>query len=120
MSGSGSVDATVNVNLPATTTLDLGLDDVNVTMGGGRPVVLNATTALLVAEPVTVNGNLGLDVKGPLALDVTVSLGKIVPAFVRLPYRHHFGITLFGFELVGFTIHGESQIDILDTAPPLP
>lgn len=120
MSGSGSVDATVNVNLPGTTTLDLGLDDVKVTMSGGQPVTLDTNASFRVPEPVTVNGNLGLDVKRPLALDLTLSLGKIVPAFVRLPYRHHFGITLFGFELVGFTLRGESQIDILDTSPPLP
>jgi hypothetical protein len=119
MSGSGNVNATVALQTPPTTQVDLGLDDIGVTFSGREPIVLQTTTDLTISKPVTANVNGTVDIK-PLVFDLRVSLGKIVPAYVRLPYRHHFGFTLFGFELVGFTLHGESQISVEDTPPPPP
>jgi hypothetical protein len=131
---SGSADATFTIRTP--TSFDFGLDDVGlevsggapvgVKLSGGEPIGLQTNSTITVAKPVQadVNGNLSLDVKPveikPLVFDLRLSLDRIVPTYIRLPYRHHVGFSLFGFELVGLTIEGEQQITVQDTPPPPP
>jgi hypothetical protein len=68
----------------------------------------------------TNNSNVAMDLK-PVQLDFCLKLdfGAPPPMCVRMPYSHHFGITLFGVELLGFNFSGESQT-ILDELPKKP
>jgi hypothetical protein len=138
MSGSGSVNANVTLNTPTALSLDLqGLDDIGVRVSGGEAITLdtnsqvggkvsldtnsslNTRSEVAITEPVNLNTNATIDVK-PLVFDLRLSLGKIVPAYLRMPYRHHFGFTFFGVELAGFTVKGEQQVSVQDTPPPAP
>ena len=61
---------------------------------------------------------IALDVR-PLTLDVCMKMefGKLPPTCIRQPYQHHFGITLFGVEMIGFNFVGESRTVIEDVHP---
>jgi hypothetical protein len=54
-----------------------------------------------------------LDVQ-PVVVDLCtkVVLGPLPATCIRMPYQHHFGVSLFGVELVGMTFHGEQRIII--------
>jgi hypothetical protein len=136
----GPFNATVTMMTPTTTHVDLGLDEIGLKLSGAeaialnthsdltisKPIALNTRSEIAITEPVDVNATATIDVKPlaatldvkPLVFDLRLSLGKIVPAYVRLPYRHHVGLTLFGIELFGFTLRGETQISVQDTEPP--
>jgi hypothetical protein len=43
-----------------------------------------------------------------------MSMGPMPPMCIRQPYQHHFGITMFGVEVLGFTFSGESQVIVQD------
>ena len=134
----GGGDSTINVNNSGTTTLDIvGLDDINsrtelvlpqpfrtestsrTELAVTQPIVTESTsrTELAVTQPIVTEStsDLSLDIK-PVAVDLclNVNLGQIPPTCVRLPFQQHFGITLFGVEILGFNIAGESRIVIED------
>ena len=123
---------TTNVN--SNSTLDIiGLDDVDVrtelvlpqpfrTESDSRnelAVTEPVRTELAVTEPIrtesTSDNALTLDVK-PVVLDscTRIEFGPIPPTRVRQPYHRHFGIKLFGIEVLAFTMTGEEQLIIQD------
>ena len=55
-----------------------------------------------------------MDVK-PIAVDLCMkmSMGPMPPMCIRQPYQHHFGITMFGVEVLGFSF-GQSQVIVQD------
>jgi hypothetical protein len=136
----GNVKMDVNANVDSNNTFDIvGLDNIKLTtellvpdpiVTQGRnefaitqPVQLEGDlNAALDIKPITLNNNsdVGLDIK-PVTLDLCVKLdfGGPPPMCIRQPYSHHFGITLFGVELLGFNFSGESQI-IIDELPKRP
>jgi hypothetical protein len=75
---------------------------------------------LAITQPIVTDSrnSLSLDVK-PIAVDLCMkmSMGSIPPVCIRQPYHHHFGITMFGVEVLGFTFSGESQTIIQDLPP---
>ncbi|MCZ7545130.1 MAG: hypothetical protein M5R40_17110 [Anaerolineae bacterium] len=140
MGSSADVDVTIN---PSTTTVNsentidiVGLDDINLT--SNSTLTTNATvdmglddinlrTELVLPQPLKtqseidtdLTSNMTLDIK-PMVLDLCLKLDFDLPEkCVRQPYNHHFGITLFGVELLGFNFVGESRI-ILEDLPKRP
>ena len=65
------------------------------------------------------NSGIALDIR-PLTLDVCmkVEFGRLPPTCIRQPYKHHFGITMFGVEMLGFNFVGESRVVIEDVQSP--
>ena len=68
-----------------------------------------STDSKIALEPIVTQSTAQLDLK-PLALDqcLRISFGPLPPTCVRQPYQQHFGFTLFGMEIFGFILAGES------------
>jgi hypothetical protein len=134
----GDVDMDVDADITSTNSMEIvGLDDIDMRMEMAFPDPIRSEFAItqpvqmetdldlntvMEIKPIvmTNNSNVGLDVK-PVQLDFCLKLdfGAPPPMCVRMPYSHHFGITLFGVELFGFNFSGESQT-ILDELPKRP
>lgn len=112
-----------------------GLEDINVDfeLSVPDPIVTQSTAnanittnnglTLSVPEPIRLETDASLDSTSginldiqPLTLDVCMKMefGKLPPTCIRQPYKHHFGITLFGVEMIGFNFVGESRTVIED------
>jgi hypothetical protein len=74
---------------------------------------------LVIPQPLRSESKTELDFK-PLVVDqcVTINLGRLPPTCIRKPYHQHFGITVFGVEIIGFTVSGETQTIITDLPSP--
>jgi hypothetical protein len=125
---------TLNVN-PTTVEIE-GLDDIKSKITLETPQPLKAETKfefmlpqpfkteLLLPQPFKTESKLEskaeLDVK-PLVFDqcLNVRFGPLPPTCVRQPYQQHFGITLFGVEIWGVTLKGETQT-VVDHLPSKP
>ena len=136
----GDISVDMEADVTSTNTMEIvGLDDINMRMEVAvpdpirnefaitQPIDMNTDLDLdlntvMEIKPIvmTNNSNVGLDVK-PLTLDFCLKLdfGAPPPMCIRQPYSHHFGITLFGTEVLGFNFSGESQT-ILDELPKRP
>ena len=125
---------TVNNN-PATVNLQ-GLDNIKDTITLQTPTPLKSETKseinfptpiktetkaeLAITKPIQTESKAELDIK-PLTLDqcLTIRLAPLPPTCVRQPYQQHFGVTLFGIELLGFNLEGETQT-IISNLPRQP
>jgi hypothetical protein len=69
---------------------------------------------------VKTDSNLSLDLK-PAVVDLclTLNVGKVPSVCIRQPYHHHFGFTLYGTEVWGFTVSGQQEmvVEELDRQP---
>ena len=78
--------------------------------------------AIAITEPIVSenSSDISLDVK-PMVADLCFKLeiGKLPDTCIRRPYQHHFGVTLFGVELLGFNFAGESQT-VIENIPKKP
>jgi hypothetical protein len=136
---SSTSTSTVNVNNSGTTTLDIvGLDNIDVRtelvlpqpftteqvldLRLPQPLRTENRNEIAVTEPiVTDNRNqMEVDIK-PLVLDLCLNLnvGKPPAMTIRQPQNVHFGFTLFGMEIFGFSFTGESQT-IIESPDPKP
>src|SRR5688572_7211370 len=123
-------DIEVDVNYGGTLDTDVevhGLDNIKtdnkttLIVDTPEPVKTDSIvrTELAVTEPIvtdaTTTSSMALDVK-PLVTDacVRLELGKVPPTRVCQPYRSHWGLTLFGIEIVGFDASGESRVIVED------
>jgi hypothetical protein len=77
-------------------------------------------SADLKIEPLKTDSNITLDLK-PVVLDLclTTNIGKVPNLCIRQPYRHRFGLTLFGVEVWGFSLSGEQET-VIDELSPRP
>jgi hypothetical protein len=75
-----------------------------------QPIVTQ-TEADLSLDVRPLSADLALDVR-PLVADLCLKLdiGELPDTRIRQPYQAHFGITLFGLELLGFNFAGEAQL----------
>jgi hypothetical protein len=71
-------------------------------------------------RPIQMSNDIDLDIR-PVVMDLCFKLefGGPPPTCIRQPYNHHFGITLFGMEVLGFNFAGESRI-IVEEVPKKP
>jgi hypothetical protein len=91
-----------------------------------EPIQLNTDSDLTSNSTITsdsqiraqTESGIALDVR-PLTMDVCLKLefGRLPPTCIRQPYKHHFGITLFGVEMLGFNFVGESRVVVEDVRP---
>jgi hypothetical protein len=134
----GDVDMDVDADIDSNNSIEIiGLDDINIRtemvvpqpirteFAITQPINMNTDTDLsttMEIKPITLtnNSDVGLDIK-PVTLDLCLKLdfGAPPPVCVRQPYSHHFGVTLFGVELLGLNFSGESRI-IVDELPKKP
>lgn len=139
----GKASFTSNVNLKSdnAATVDIiGLDDIGISADLKLPqplktdsrididlpqpfsADLKTRSELAVTEPVVaqMSGDVSVDIK-PVVVDLCLQLGmnKLPPTCVRMPYQHHFGVTLFGLEILGFNVAGEPRL-IIEEAPRRP
>jgi hypothetical protein len=130
-----SVDTTVTADTTIDSTVDIvGLDDINVRSELVLPQPFKTEskgeltfpkpirTEMAVTEPIVSQNtsHVGLDIK-PLTVDLCARLeiDSLPPTCIRQPYHHHYGITLFGIEIWGFDVEGESRT-IIDDLPQRP
>lgn len=122
-----NVDLDLSVLEPIVTESTANItSDSGITLSIPEPIQLNTNAEL--NSNSTINSDseirantqsgIALDVR-PLTLDVCMKLefGKLPPTCVRQPYQHHFGVTLFGMEVLGFNLVGESRTIIEDVQP---
>ncbi|MBV7335260.1 hypothetical protein KFU94_44875 [Chloroflexi bacterium TSY] len=131
---------TIDVN-PTTVTLE-GLDNINsnITLNTPQPLKTDSRTEvvlpqplktelaitepirteLAITEPIRTESKAELDVK-PLVFDqcLTIKLDPLPPTCIRQPYQQHFGITILGVEVMGFSVSGELRhiVDETDKRP---
>ncbi len=122
-----------------------GLDDIQVTLNVPDPITTNSTStttsSLAITQPIQLDtssqmaitqpivmdttSNMTLDVKPlsmeldvkPVVMDlcVTLKLADLPTQQVRRPYERFYGLTLFGREVLGLRMSGESQVIIEDS-----
>lgn len=99
--------------------IDLGLDDVNIDLGG-TATPLHTITELRHPDTFKSETDIDLDVQ-PVQVDLCVNVGltKLPKARIRQPYDSHFGVNVLGVELIDFNWRGVSDviIDELDPGP---
>jgi len=109
-----------NIDMKSTSTSDIDLNstsDIKVDTSDIRtelvlPQPLKTESNFAITEPIVSqnSSDIGLDIR-PMVMDFCFKFefGKLPPACIRKPYDHHFGITLFGMEVLGFNLSGESR-----------
>ena len=120
-----NVNSTSNVAANVTSTSDIGVDsksDITVDTGNIKtelvlPQPLKTQSHFAITEPIEMknSSDIGLDIR-PMVMDFCFKFefGELPSTCIRRPYQHHFGITLFGVEVLGFNFAGESRIMIED------
>lgn len=129
--GKGGGTSTVNVNNSGTTQVVAdsaieikGLDNIKsdstsrMILDIPNPIRTDGTsrTELAITRPIQSENTsqISLDLK-PVAVDLCLNVNMNLPSkCIRQPYQQHFGITLFGMEIFGFNMSGESRIVIED------
>jgi hypothetical protein len=113
------INATMNsdsdIDLDMQSNSDIKIDTSNIRTELVLPQPFRTESRFAITEPIVTQStsNLGLDIR-PLVMDFCFKFefGKLPSACIRQPYQHHFGITLFGMEVLGFNFAGESRIMI--------
>lgn len=114
-------DSTINAGIQTNLNADLNSDsNINIDTSNIRtelvlPQPLRMENRFAITEPIVTqsSSDIGLDIR-PVVMDFCLKfeIGKLPPTCIRQPYQHHFGITLFGVEILGFNFAGESQVEI--------
>ena len=113
----GLDNISLNADLKSDSAIDMGLDDINLKTELVLPQPFKTESDIRTELDHT--SNVGLDIK-PMTVDLCLKLDFDLPEkCIRQPYNHHFGITLFGVEVLGFNFAGESRI-ILEDLPNRP
>lgn len=110
-------DITANINSQSTINSDsnITVDTGNIRTELVLPQPFRTESEFAITEPIVMQNtsDIGLDIR-PLVMDFCLKFefGKLPATCIRQPYQHHFGITLFGLEILGFNFVGESRIQI--------
>lgn len=114
-----NIQANVNADIDSTSNLDIDSDStINIDTSNIRteivlPQPFRTESNFAITEPIVSQSDIGLDIR-PVVMDFCFKfeMGKLPPTCIRQPYQHHFGITLFGVEVLGFNFAGQSDIVI--------
>lgn len=142
MGKGGDVSMDVDANIDSSNSVEIvGLDDIGMrmelvlpdpihTVGRNEFAItepvrmendisadLNTTMDI---KPIQLSNDINMDIR-PVVMDLCFKLefGGPPPTCIRQPYNHHFGITLFGTEVLGFNFVGESRT-IVEELPKKP
>ena len=132
MGKGGDIDMDVDANIDSSSSIEIvGLDDIGMSMEivVPQPIRTEGSNTFAITEPIRMENDISadmdvntvMDIKPiqlsndidldirPLVMDLCFKLefGGIPPTSIRRPYNHHFGITLFGTEVLGFNFVGE-------------
>jgi hypothetical protein len=79
------------------------------------PIKTDGKFAFTIPEPIRTEAKAAIDLQ-PVVVDqcLRLSLGALPPTLVCLPNRQRLGLTLFGVEVFGLTLDGESRIVVSD------
>jgi len=79
------------------------------------PIKTDGKFAFTIPEPIRTEAKAAIDLQ-PVVVDqcLRLSLGALPPTLVCLPNRQRLGLTLFGIEVFGLTLDGESRIVVSD------
>jgi hypothetical protein len=115
--------ANVQANIDSKSNLDISADSkMNIDTSNIRselvlPQPLRTESRFAITDPIVTQSSseLGLDIR-PMVMDFCFKFefGNLPSACIRQPYDHHFGIALFGIEILGLNFSGESRIVIDD------
>jgi hypothetical protein len=112
-----TIDADIKTDVKADIESDsnINIDTSNIRTELVLPQPLRTESNFAITEPIVSqnSSDIGLDIR-PVVMDFCFKLefGKLPPTCIRRPYSHHFGITLFGMEVLGFNFAGESDVII--------
>jgi hypothetical protein len=110
-----SIDANIQTNMNANidSDSDIKIDTSNIRTELVLPQPFRTESKFAITEPIVSQNDIGLDIR-PVVMDFCFKfeIGKLPPTCIRRPYQHHFGITLFGVEVLGFNFAGQSDIII--------
>jgi hypothetical protein len=105
-------DSDITANLNSTSNITVDTSNMRTELALTDPIRTDSQFAI---EPIELRNtsDIGLDIR-PLVMDFCLKFefGKLPSTCIRQPYQHHFGITLFGMEVLGFNFAGESRIQI--------
>jgi hypothetical protein len=106
-----NVDSTSNLTVASTS--DIRIDTSNIRTELLLPQPFRTESSFAITEPINSNSSIGLDIR-PLVMDFCFKFefGELPSTCIRQPYQHHFGITLFGVEMLGFNLTGETRVMI--------
>jgi hypothetical protein len=142
MGKGGDVDMEVDADIDSSSSIEIvGLDDIGMRMEIVVPETIRTegSNTFAITEPIRMENDISADLNTtmdikpiqlsndidldirPVVMDLCFKLefGGPPPTCIRQPYNHHFGITLFGTEVLGFNFAGESRI-IVDEVPKKP
>lgn len=110
-------NADVKTDLKSDSNIDIDLDGSKLRTELVLPQPFRTESNFAITEPIVMENrsDIGLDVR-PLVMDFCFKFefGDLPSTCIRQPYQHHFGITLFGIEILGFNLAGESRVLIED------
>lgn len=83
-----------------------------------QPLQTASTVTLVLPQPFQTDSKAQLDIL-PVAADLclNVAFARLPPACIRFPTEQHVGLTLFGVEIFGVNVAGESRIVVEDVSP---
>lgn len=134
----GDISVDMDATIDSMNSMEIiGLDDINMRMELAVPDPIrtegrnefaitepirmeNDLNSVMEIRPIQMANDIDLDIR-PVVMDLCfkLELGGPPPTSIRRPYSHHFGITLFGTEVVGFNLVGESRM-IIEELPKKP
>jgi hypothetical protein len=142
MGKGGDIDMDVEADIDSSNSIEIvGLDDIGMRMEIVVPETIRtegrnefaitepirmendfdaSVDTSMEIKPIQLSNDIDLDIR-PVVMDLCLKLefGAPPPTSIRQPYNHHFGITLFGTEVLGFNFVGESRI-IVEELPKKP
>ncbi|HEX7887267.1 MAG TPA: hypothetical protein VF474_14920 [Phenylobacterium sp.] len=101
--------------------------DTTVALSVPQPVKTDATLALSTPQPLKTDNKFTLSIPDPIRTETTaaidlqpvvldqclrLSLGPLPPTRVCLPNRQRVGLTIFGVEVLGFTLDGQMEMTV--------
>jgi hypothetical protein len=111
------IDSDTKTDIKSESNIDIDLDGSNLRTELVLPQPFRTESNFAITEPIVMENrsDIGLDVR-PMVMDFCFKFefGDLPSTCIRQPYQHHFGITLFGIEILGFNLAGESRILIED------
>ena len=111
------IDSDTKTDIKSESNIDIDLDGSNLRTELVLPQPFRTESNFAITEPIVMenHSDIGLDVR-PMVMDFCFKFefGDLPSTCIRQPYQHHFGITLFGIEILGFNLAGESRVLIED------
>jgi hypothetical protein len=88
----------------------LEIKPIKADLGTNTHLAIEPLKLELRTDPIQTQSALSLDLK-PAVIDLclTANIGKVPNVCIRQPYHHHFGFTMFGMEVWGFTVSGQQD-----------